>query len=230
MALVEDFCVVYTTECGLFKFQDKINWGSPEQERSDAANILIAAHVTQKGVEEFVTIDSAPYLSKIEYDINNTVDGHYLFELLRFPIYDINASYIKEVLDSNDEIATYASLVYYEATNKFYKAIEPSNNIAPDSVDGALYWEEITDFTLDEIRESDKISIYVYNDTYMCRSRKCVRDYLLSIGCNCDDMAKYMNYFKRKAMLDGAQANSDSEKYPQAETNIRLLETMCPKC
>ena len=230
MAIVKDFCVVYTTVCTLFKFQDKINWGAPEVERNEGAHILLAAHVAQDLTESFVTVDSSPYLTKIEFDINNTMDGHYLFELLRFPIYDINISYIKEVLDVNSKIAIYANLVYYPATDKFYKSIEPSLNIAPDAIDGPSYWEQITDFTVESIRKNDKITVYIYNDTFACRSRKCVRNFLLDLGCGCDDMNKYLAYYKRKALLDGADSLSSSERYKEAETNIRLLENMCPKC
>ena len=230
MALEPDFCIIYTAQCSVHKFQDKTNWGAPEVERSDGAHILLAAHVAQDGTESFVTVDSIPYLSKLEYDINNGKDGHYRYEVLRFPIYSPAAVYEKEVLDANEEIAVYANLIYYDVTSKFYKAIEPSTGIPPDDVNGLLYWEEIIKFDEDDIRENDKILIYPWDDLFTCRSRKCVRDELIALGCGCEDITRYLKYFKKKAMLDGAHALSDNQEYNKAEANIRLLETMCPKC
>ena len=230
MALVPDFCIIYTAQCSVHKFQDKTNWGAPEVERSAGGHILLAAHVLQDGTENFVTVDSIPYLTKLEYDINNSKDGHYLYEVLRFPVYSPAAGYDIEVVDANGEIAIYAHLVYYNATDKFYKAIGPSLGITPDSPEGLNSWEEITDFTVDSIRESDKIVVYPWHDIFTCRSRKCVREELIALGCMCEDMSKYMKYFKKKTMLDGAYALSDNQEHSKAEVNIRLLENMCPKC
>lgn len=230
MALVEDFCIVLTTECALFKFQDKINWGAPEVERNEGGHVLLAAHVNQDLSEDFITIDSTPYQTKIEYDVNNDVDGHYLFELLRFPIFDINTNYVKEVKDVNNIITTYANLVYYPNLTKFFKAIEDTMGHFPDDVDGATYWEEITSFNVESVRKNDKITVYRYDAIFTCRSRKCVKSFLLDLGCGCDDIKKQLAYYKRKSMLDGAGSLANDERYAEAETNIRLLENMCPKC
>jgi len=230
MALVKDFCLILTSECTVFQFQDKINWGTPEQDRAQGANILLAAHITEDNEEEFATVDSTPVQSKILYDVTNSVDGDYIFELLRFPIHNINENYIKEVKDSNGIITTYASLIYYPGNFKFYKAIEPSLNVLPDAVDGTTYWTEITDFTADEIRSSNAITIYDYRDVYACRSKKCVKDALISLGCGCDDLKKMLPVYKRKALLNGAQALADNQQHHKAETNIRVLENLCPKC
>jgi len=230
MALEPDFCIVYTAQCSVHKFQDKTNWGAPEEERNNRAHVLIAAHVAQDGTETFTTVDSTPYLEKIEYDINNGKDGHYMYELLRFSIYNVAIGYTPELLDINGEIASYAALVYYPPLDKFYKCIGGNAGVPPDAVDGSTYWEEITDFTVDSIRESDKIIIYRWDDIFTCRTRKCVREELIAIGCMCEDMSKFMKYFKKKTMLDGAYALSDNQEHSKAEANIRLLENMCPKC
>lgn len=233
-----DFCIIYTAECSLHKFQDKTNWNTEvlipfdpgDPRREDGAHILLAAHIEQNGTENFVTVDSIPYLTKLEFDINNSKDGHYMYEILRFPIYSPAVAYEMEQLDTNLEIAIYANLVYYNTTDKFYKAIAPSTGIPPDDVNGSAYWEPITDFTVDSIRESDKITIYRFDDIYTCRSRKCVREELIALGCMCEDMAKMTRYFKKKVILDGAYALSDNQEHAKAEANIRLLENMCPKC
>jgi hypothetical protein len=240
MPLEPDFCIIYTAECTLHKFQDKTNWGEEipgsgtppltEEPRDNGAHVLICAYVEQSGKENFIPVDSVPYLTKLEFDINNTKDGHYMYEVLRFPIYNVLSNYIAEALDVNGEIAIYASLIYYPVTDKFYKALTPSLGIPPDDVAGLVYWEEILDFTVDSIRESDQIIIYRWDDIYTCRYRKCVRQELIALGCGCEDITRYLKYFKKKTLLDGAYALSDNQEYNKAEGNIRLLETMCPKC
>lgn len=230
MALEKDFCIIYTADCALYKFQDKINWGTPEVDRAEGAHILLAAHIKEDGTEEFTTVDSVPYTSKLEYDIPNTIDGHWIAELLRFPIYDINTNYAKEIKDVNGVITNYANLMYHSGTNKFYKAIENVLNVAPDEVDGSLYWQEITSFTLDEIRKNTTIAVYDYKYLYDCRSRKCVKDLLIGMGCNCSDDNKIKAYDKARVLLQGAQALADDQKFTLAETNIRVLEKRCGKC
>ena len=95
MALVKNYCLIYSSDCDVFQFQDKINWGSPEEARNQAANVLIVFHVTDKSKEEQIHVDSKPYLSKLVYDIHNTMDGHYRYELLRIPIYFNSENYNK---------------------------------------------------------------------------------------------------------------------------------------
>lgn len=230
MALVENFCLIYSGDCEVHQFQDKINWGSPEEDRSQGADILLAFHVTDKSVEENVAVDSKPYLSKLIYDINNTLDGHYRYELLRVPIYFNSTSYVKEIKDSNSVTTTYPSIVYYSTTDSFYKAIEDNVGIAPDDPTGTTYWEPFTAFTTDIFRANTTLRVYVYNAIYDCRSRKCVRKALTDLGCGCDDLKAFQSVYKKQALLMGARALTDNGDYNKAETNIRVLANLCPKC
>lgn len=232
MALVPKSCIKLTDDCGVFQFEDKTNYGTPEENREQGANVLLVAHVDEEGKEDFLSVDSEPVLTKLVYDVYNTKDGHYLFEILRFRFYDNNTVYYPEEKDINGVIVTYANVIYYQPTNKFYKAINPAFfiNIAPDDVNANDYWEEIIDFTVDSIRTNTNILVLETHDINDCRSRKCVRNYIIGLGCNCTDQKKLVESFRRESILASARSLADNQQYNKAESNIRLLEKMCPSC
>jgi hypothetical protein len=236
MALIDSVCLIYSEECSLHKYSNKTIYGTPNQDRNQAAEILIAAHVTvaennEPAIEEFITIDSIPYLTKLEYDINTTEDGHYRYERLRFQFWSNVANYVKKVVDVNNIITTYPSLIYYQATGKFYKALENHTNIAPDSGSGSINWQEVTDFTIAEIRLNPNIEAFVSNLLFDCRSRKCTKNELVKLDCACmDDIKKLLPFLRRKILLTSARSKADDQKPEQAETIIRVLDKMCGNC
>jgi hypothetical protein len=241
MALDRKSCLVFTDDCALFIVRNTTGnydvnntggYGAPNEARADAAEVLIVAHVTEAEVEEFITIDSTPYLSKLEYSVSNTIDGHYRWEFLRFPLYSGVTSYVIEIVDGNDIIITYANLIYYSATNKFYKKIGSNGSgVAPDAINGVDHWEEITDFTLSSIRNNSTISVVESNDLYDCRGRKCTKDELYKLGCGCtDDVSKLLPYLKKKVYLASARSRNADLNPEQAETITRTLQKLCPTC
>lgn len=225
------FSLQYTNEPSLFKLSNDTPYADFSDARNLGGEVLIAAHVNaadgdEEGEEDFITVDSTPYLTKTLYDINNTIDGHYRFELLRFPIWNVANPYVKEVVDGNGIITTYASLVFYSVTNKFYKALENQTGQLPTD---PLYFEEITSFTVDSIRESDKIIIGVYNTIFDHRGRLCVKDELYKLLCKgvCLDLQKMMPYLKKSIYLKGAKAKADDNQPEQGEIITRILENSC---
>lgn len=233
MALIDLPLIEYTEDVETFYYKNNTVYGSPEENRNVGGEYVIAAHVDLDLIENFITVISSPYLSKLSYTITNDIDGHYRFERLRFPLWSGATAYIQEV-SASGIITTYANLVFYSNTNKFYKAKISHTNIAPDSGSGLIYWEEITDFTVSSIRMSDKIVVFAWNTIYDARGRKCVKDELYKIssdGCGCtDDLAKMLPFLKRKIYLLGARAKSDDDKCEDGEKITRILENLCPKC
>jgi hypothetical protein len=232
MALVDIPSLKYTTNKSLFKYINGTVYGGSEPARSAGAEVLLAAHVDEKEIENFVNVDSTPVLSKTEYDINNNLDGYYLFERLRFPIYDNATAYTAEVRDGNNIITVYAKLIYYAATDKFYKNILASTGIAPDAINGSTYWQVILDFTNPEVRSNTNILNFIYKALYDFRGRVCTKNELYKVaanGCGCtDDINKLMPYLKKKVYLSGAKAKADDTKFEEAETITRVLEKLCP--
>jgi len=227
MPLVNIDCLKYTEDCALFKYVNETVYGAPNQDRNQAAEYLLVAHITTEALEEFITVDSQNYLTKLEYDISNTLDGHYRFERLRFPIW-ANDVAVAEIKDVNNVITTYATLRYYTPTNKFYKCILGHSNIAPDAINGATYWQEITSFTTADIRKNTTIEVFVSDKLFDCRGKKCTKKELLKVGCSCtDNINKLMPYLKRKVLLNGARAKAADLKPEQAELITRQLSDLC---
>jgi hypothetical protein len=224
-------CLILHDNCGEFTFKNETDY-TPDL-RTDKAEVLIAAHVDEQSIENFVTVDSTPYTSKLEYLINNTKDGHYHFELLRFPTFVPATIYDPETRDGNDIIITYADLVYYTNTQKFYKNIQSTSTVAPDDLTGAEYWEEITDFTDEEVRKNTNIEVGVFDDIHDCRARKCTKDELYKVTCkdpNCLDVKTLMPYLKKAVYLAGARAKNSDDQPEKAETILRIMDNQCKGC
>jgi hypothetical protein len=235
MALVDKFQTVYTDILSLFRVKDITVYGGAEPNRGDFASVLIGGHLDSSQILSFVNIDSTPYTSKLEYEINNTIDGHYYFELLRFPIWQPSplTSYVPEVRDINTIITTYASVVWYSTNGKFYKNIQTTNSIAPDAINGNLYWTEITDFKNSELRSNTNLTVGIYNTLFQGRGRVCTKDELYKLTPklpNCADLKVLLPYFKKAVLLAGANAKADDNKFEEAEQITRTLENLCSEC
>ena len=233
MPLINLHSLKYHDVCITFSFLDDTVYGGANPARSAFGIRLISAHVDEKGIENFVTIDSTPYLSKIEYTINNTIDGHYRFELLRFGLWSSGPSYIPEVRDVNNIITTYASVVYYTVTGKFYKNIQATSTIAPDAPTGSQFWTEIITFTSSELRANTNITIGVFNDIFDCRTRKCTKAELNKVSCEdpeCLDLKKMLPYLKKAVYLAGARSKNSDGQPEKSETILRTLSNLCDEC
>jgi len=232
MAVTWLHCLVLTDNCGEFLFKNESTYTAPDT-RESKGELLIVAHVDEDAVENFITVDSLAYLSKIEYSIFNTKDGHYRFELLRFPIFDETGAitYDPEIRDGNDIITTYAKLVIFG--NKFYKNIQTTSTVFPDAIEGAEYWTEITDFTDAEVRNNTNLAVGVFNDIHDCRARKCTKDELYKIVCkdpSCVDLKTLLPYLKKAVYLAGARAKNNDDQPEKAETILRILDNQCKGC
>lgn len=234
MALSWQHKLIKTDDCGVFIFSNTTVYGSPNQDRNEAAEVLVVAHIDTDQQENFITVDSTPYLTKIQYDVSNTKDGHYQFELLRFPKWTTSPYTQVEITDGNDIITTYATLVYGETANKFYKLIAASTDVEP-GVDAGweTYWEEITDFTDVDVRSNTTIEIAEFDNIHDCRSTICVKNELYKVSCadvNCIDLKSMTGYLKKSVLLAGARAKNEDNQPEASEKIIRMLENMCNQC
>lgn len=233
MALEFVLCPTLHDVCGTHTITNETTYGSPEEDRNEAAEYLLAAHVDENSTENFQTVDSGNVLTKLSYTVPSPVDGHYRYTLLRIPFWDSGTSYVTEIVDGNEIITTYANLVYYAATDKVYKSKTIHSNEAPDGVNGALNWEEITDLTDEDIRNNTTILSFVYNDIIDCKAKKCVKDELYKLvlkGCDPADVNKLLPYLKKQILLAGAQSKNEDDKPEQAETILVQLNKLCSSC
>lgn len=235
MALTYSFCTVLHEDCGVFTLQNNADYTLGGEVRSDTGDVLISALIKFDETETYITIDSTPYLSSISYEVNNTADGHYHSELLRFFKFNNANSYIQEVRDVDNNITTYANLIFYPTTNKFYKCKlnNPATSIAPDAGSGSTYWDEITDFTDSEVRLNTTIKVGIFDDIAACRSRKCVKDELYKAICkdpSCIDEKTLLSFYKKAIYLMGAEALNSDDNSEKAELNLEILANLCNTC
>lgn len=235
MALTWTHTLVKTNDVGVFTFNNTTVYGTGGNPlRSDGAEKLIVAHVTEDNIEEFITVDSTPYLSATSYTINNTKDGHYHFEILRFDKWALGTYNQIEVRDGNDIITTYAQLIYGVTMGKFYKLIAAATDIEPGVTSGwETYWEEVTDFTDEEIRNNDTIEVAVFDDIHDARATICTKNELYKVSCadpSCTDVKSYLPYLKRAILLAGARAKRDDSQSEKSETILRNIENLCGQC
>lgn len=235
MALSYSLCNILNEDCEVFTINNNTVYGSPNINRNGEADVLICAYVDNILGEQFLTVDSTPYDSKISYDINNEKDGHYVAELESFDSFSNIVSYIKEILDSNNIITSYANLVYYSTTQKFYKCIANNpaspNSIAPDDPTGPTYWAVITNFTNTDIRNNTTIRVTSFDFIHDCRGRKCTKDALLSVlkkSPDCLDVKTLLPYLKKRVLLSGARVEADDLNFIEAENITRTLANICP--
>ena len=231
MSLTRVFEKQYTDSKDLMRFNNLTVYGSPNQNRNQGAEVLIVAHIDTSEVENFITIDSTPVLTKTLYDMTNTIDGYYHAELLRFQLWSIATPYVQETRDVNNIITSYANLIYDTVTAKFYKTLVSNTGQA---VTNPVYYKEITDFTDSEVRLNTTIEVAEFEMLFDARTRICTKNELyklISKGCNCgtEDITKLLPYLQKKILLSGAQSKLDDSKPEQAEIIIRGLDRYC-KC
>jgi hypothetical protein len=229
--------LVLNADVTQFNINDNTAWGTGSiPARNTLANILIGAHVNIDQSSDWNTIDSTPYTSQLTYVVPNNIDGHYHFELLCFSPYNSANTYIIETRDTNNIIITYANLVYYSTTQKFYKCIQDNNSgspVAPDAPNGANYWQLITDFTDPEVRANTTIVNGIFDTIDTARSNLCVKNALYNIVSKnpaCYDIKTLTPFLKKAVLSMGACAKNDDQNPQQSEVIIRMLANMCPTC
>lgn len=232
MAQAYSFCLVLTDDCSTFQLQNNTVYTSPV--RSATGDVLVVCQIDSSGAQNYITVDSTPYLSSILYNIPNIVDGHYHFELLEFNQYNGGTSYVAETRDGNSIIVTYANLIYYATTGLFYKCILAGSGIAPDTVTtGIVHWQQITDFTDPEVINNSTIARGTYDSIATCRSKTGVKNTLYNIVLKdpaCLDVKTLLPYLKQRIYLIGAESKNSDQKPEQAEVIIEILADLIPPC
>ena len=227
MPLSFTFTKSVQSNASIFTVNNTTVYGGANPLRNAGGEIMLAIRTEYKSNESFLTVNSAPFDSKLTYDITNNEDGYYHFELLRFTNYNSSNTYVVEVKDINNIITTYASVVYYPPNQKFYKAILPSNSGSPQIPTNSLYWQEITDFTVSSIRKNTNIVVGVFDTIHDVRNSNSVKDILYNIVKK--DIAEntlkdLVPYFKKAVLLEGAKIKANDTKYLEAELITRVLD------
>lgn len=216
-------------DCSSSFINNVTQYGSPEEDRSDSAEVMVIAKVDQYGVRNYLPVLNNDPLNQLKYEFPTSVDGHYAFFLMRIPIYNPGTTYFNEVLNSEGVITQAAGVVYLDSTITIYKAkLNNFSGISPDAVNGSDYWDVVSDYST--LIDYPSIITHVHNDLVDCYLRDRAKD-LMKIaidkyGChdcmNSEEARKAMTVLFR---LDGINAlNWEDKSAEMEEATIELTE------
>lgn len=197
-------------------------YGTPNQDRNEAAEYVLWSKTDQNGLREFHNPDSGDVLTETIYELETAIDGWYELIVPRIQPYDAAANYVEEQ-SSGGVVTQYASIFYYPTTDKVYKAIAPSTGQSPTDT---IYFEEVTDLSTE--LDNTNIDVYYKNFYSEYRTNVCIRD-KDDANCHCSnkDDAYIDGLYSLKQSADTNFANDNPEIMDKI---IRELENTCTQC
>lgn len=205
-------------------------YGSPNQDRDDAAEFILWSKTDKTGARTFFNPDQGNVLTNLQYTVSTTaggtttVDGWYELISVRIQPYSAGANYVEQQ-ESGGLITQYASVFYYSTTGKIYKAIAASTGQDPEDTN---YFEEVPLSALAEILDNTNIDVYYKNFYCEYKINICIRD-KDDADCACGNKNKdYINgLYSLKQSADTNFANGNPEIM---EKIIQELDASCTQC
>lgn len=194
------------------------------QDRGDAANFLLWSKTDEDAVRTFDNPAFGNELAIMEWQVNTPKDGWYEGILLRIQPYDAGANYVEEQ-SSGSVITQHASIFYYAATDKVYKAIAASTGQTPTNTS---YFTEVTD--LSTILDNTNIEVVILNVYVRTRAAACANDLhgkLDDRNCPNPDVKTKDKAYLIDALITSADANVAAGNYDQMDRIMRQIESKC---
>ena len=199
-------------------------YGSPNQDRDDAAEFVLWSKTDLAGARVFTNPDQGNVLTNLEYSLTTLVDGWYELIRSRIQPYNVGANYVEEQ-SSGGEITQYASMFYYPTDGKIYKAIAASTGQDPTN---PAYFVEVPIEDLAANLANTNIEVYYQNFYSEYRTNVCIRDKDdNSCACGNKDRDYVDGLYSLKQSADTNYANGNPEIM---EKIIRQLEADCTQC
>lgn len=205
-------------------------YGSPNQDRDDAAEFVLWSKTDKDGNRNFNNPDQGNVLTNLLYTVSTTnggsetYDGWYELIRVRVQPYDAGVNYVEQQ-SSGGEITQYASMFYYDTTGKIYKAIAPSTGQDPEDTN---YFVEVTLTDLPDNLDNTNIDVYYQNFYCEYATNICIRDKDdQNCACGCKDQDYINGLYALKQSADTNFANDNPEVM---EKIIRQLESECTQC
>lgn len=196
-------------------------YGGPNDDRTDLANYLLVSKNDKNGNRTYLMVTNTDPLNTLVWSLVSAADGWFQATLLSFQKWNSSDSYTSS--GSPD-------VVYYTTTNKYYKSIQNSTNIAPDSGSGSQYWQEITDFTLIQ-QDHSNVEVIDYNFLIDSRTSLCIADEFYDVmsedfvcKLTLDEASHPLNLI---ASLEGAYAKMINDEGSAAEQIIVAISECC---
>ncbi|HTJ52618.1 MAG TPA: hypothetical protein VL443_24350 [Cyclobacteriaceae bacterium] len=221
MSLVPSFTITQQDGGATALAVNTTPYGSPNQDRNQAAEYVLWSKTDQNGLRSFNNPDQGNVLTNLQYSVQTPVDGWYELIRLRIQFYNAGANYVEEQ-SSGGVITQYASIFYYGTTGKVYQAITPSIGQSPTDTN---YFVEVPDLSV--ILANTNIEVYYQNFYGEYNTNVCIRDKDLE-NCNCGGGDEALDLlYAQKQSADTNFANG----YPdRMEKIIRELEQTCTQC
>ena len=209
------------------------NYGGANPARATLGNYLLWSKTDSEGTQAFTNPTQTLPHSISTWTVDTTEDGWHQAILLSVADFSAGGTYVKEVTDSQGIVTTYADIVYYDTTKKWYKCItDISGSVpAPDSGSGPTYWQEVTDMSA--LIANTKVNKVVLDVAITVLTDKCVKDafYQKISACGCKPSFKEMEkplqgYF----LAIGAMSKFNDSKPSEFEEIVSELSEMCGLC
>lgn len=198
-------------------------YGSPNQNRNDAAEFVLWSKTDMNGLRTFTNPDQGNVLTNLQYIVSTTVDGWYELIRVRVQPYNPGTNYVEEQ-SSGGQITQYASVVYYTDGN-VYKAIAPSTGQSPLDTN---YFVLVPLNSFNDNLANTNIDVYYKNFYSEYRTNVCIRD-KDDNNCRCGNKnnGEIDELYSLKQSADTSFANGSPE---DMEKKIRELENSCTQC
>jgi hypothetical protein len=200
-------------------------YGTPNQDRDDAAEYALWSKTNSAGNRTFNNPDQGSVLTALQYTVETEIDGWYELIIPRIQPYNNATAYVEQQ-SSGSAVTQYASIVYYQPTNKVYKCIAPTTGNLPTNTN---FWVELSITDLPSNLDNTNIDVYYKNFNAEYLTNNCIRDKFSDAGCECDEKNRNRNqqllYMKQSADINFANGNPEL-----FEKIIRQLETDCTQC
>ena len=223
MALAPSFTIVQNNGGATATATNTTVYGSPEEDRNEAAEYVLWSKTDKNGNRDFTNPDQGDVLTKLAYTVDTPVSGLYELIWLRIQPYDNATAYVEQQ-ESGGVITQYPSVVYYNGS--VYKCIAPTTGNLPTDV---TYWEVVPLASLQDLLGNSNIEEYIKNWDGIYQINKCITSRLAEAGCDCGVQDREYNQELFSLYL-AAKSNFEIGNIYEFEEIIEELNTKCVQC
>lgn len=230
MALDSKYCQTSTTvtctpftitdQTGLYDVNSNLGgYGGINPARADLALYMIGYKYRESTDDENITAlinNSDP--NNVEYwEIPNSEDGYYYFNVLAVNVWDAAISY------------AVGDLVFYQQV--FYKALAINLNSAPSDIN--TDWEEVADME-DETENTSLVNNTRYDMVFTCRIEACYGKIVhdseaICAGCTDCTGQSLQLYMRLDGLFQSVFIHIDQDNWAKADKIVRLMIGFCKK-
>ncbi|UCD06999.1 MAG: hypothetical protein JSW41_04160 [Candidatus Aenigmatarchaeota archaeon] len=230
MALEQQIChTSNTADCEVFTITDQTGtydavdnpggYGAPNPLRNDLALYLLGYKYKEGEDDEDITavINNTDPQNVTYWEIANSEDGYYYFDLLTINIWDNLTSYVVDDLVFHNQV--------------FYKALNANNNSEPSDIN--TDWEIVTDLAA-ETANTSLVANVRYNMNYTCRIEICYAKVVHDSGAICngclDCKGQVLKLYQRlDVLLQSMFINMSQENWIEADKVAQTMVGYCKK-